>query len=1009
MQRDDSSRSELPDAPAARLDESPVAQEGWSRLLQEASPADVPEVLHAYSESMPPPRLGMKPTGVAETAHQKPGDDHGWRVTEYEEHLELRPGLERVARHVLQELSELGHGVRSQISRSLVHRNAAFPERLASADAALAKETFALALPVALSKTQDERGRVRWTFFGGSHEGPGRAFWKSFADTASHGNGEALFRRWAAWALRVPESSLEDLAAGGLRVLPADPDPDLPAFGWEPIPEFARRLLLTDEEPLADLAIVTFRLFENLPRRVQEAYLAGGVRLLPCPQSLVFWGHAGYRRLAQTLPRATQIPLLQLFPRTEDAGGFRIPQSGWLDERPDDAADSADGGRSEHAMRRRVRRPHRWELDDDGKTDLMLDDRVTVALVSSHPDDLHLYGKPMAKTAQVWTEKYERVLDGATATSKDIEAAAELFKQAGRFGYRFQFPPMRVGSREIFWHRPLLARMGTDGEPEIFSWSGIDGFLTAEREGAAPIELWPRIEEREEHLEAVALAEAEDVAPRVRGTATRNARKLLEWPRLLGAPLTPALARSLIAAPRDASLEEWLAVATPRLAKAIRSRIGEAPPGDDAPLTLAQTATREFEERWWRCVSDLSEKDLITKNNADLVIANEGRKKPTVGGSAPHAPEKKAVRDDGDRGAEAPEGEREGRPEADRARTNGERDLDLVGELLHKWHAERIRAHGLEGAAVCADHTFRWETFFDYSWSKGWQRSAKGAAGERNVIVVIPGRDRTKAAILADHYDTAYMEDCYYPARGGTFWRAAAAGADDNASATATLQLAADVFLPLAKAGRLEHDVWLVHFTGEEFPADCLGARALATRLAKKDLVLRTRGGRKVDLSGVEAVGAIVLDMIAHNAERARDVFQIATGDGAGAARLARTVHEANLAWNRIAAERNQAPERKKAGRFERQPNGLGEPPAFRHLPLTGEIRPQWDPRSALYNTDAQILSDMGIPAVLLMENYEIFRTGYHDSEDTMANIDLDYGAAMAAIAIESIARLVVR
>jgi hypothetical protein len=33
---------------------------------------------------------------------------------------------------------------------------------------------------------------------------------------------------------------------------------------------------------------------------------------------------------------------------------------------------------------------------------------------------------------------------------------------------------------------------------------------------------------------------------------------------------------------------------------------------------------------------------------------------------------------------------------------------------------------------------------------------------------------------------------------------------------------------------------------------------------------------------------------------------------------------------------------------------------------------------------------------------------GYHDTQDTMANIDLDYGAALAAIAIESVARAAV-
>jgi hypothetical protein len=38
------------------------------------------------------------------------------------------------------------------------------------------------------------------------------------------------------------------------------------------------------------------------------------------------------------------------------------------------------------------------------------------------------------------------------------------------------------------------------------------------------------------------------------------------------------------------------------------------------------------------------------------------------------------------------------------------------------------------------------------------------------------------------------------------------------------------------------------------------------------------------------------------------------------------------------------------------------------------------------------------------MENYDISRLGYHDTLDTMANIDLDYCAAMIAIAIEAVA-----
>jgi uncharacterized membrane protein len=42
----------------------------------------------------------------------------------------------------------------------------------------------------------------------------------------------------------------------------------------------------------------------------------------------------------------------------------------------------------------------------------------------------------------------------------------------------------------------------------------------------------------------------------------------------------------------------------------------------------------------------------------------------------------------------------------------------------------------------------------------------------------------------------------------------------------------------------------------------------------------------------------------------------------------------------------------------------------------------------------------------LVMENYDINRSGYHDTKDTLANIDLDYGAAVSAICIETIARV---
>src|SRR5205814_3366676 len=139
--------------------------------------------------------------------------------------------------------------------------------------------------------------------------------------------------------------------------------------------------------------------------------------------------------------------------------------------------------------------------------------------------------------------------------------------------------------------------------------------------------------------------------------------------------------------------------------------------------------------------------------------------------------------------------------------------------------------------------------------------------------IMIPGQNRREAVIMADHYDTAYMEDKYEKNRGGSGARLAACGADDNHSATAALMLAAPIFLNMSRQGKLGCDIWLVHLTGGEFPADCLGARALTERLVTRTLDLHLPRGRPKDLSGTTVRGLYVSDMIAHNNDRERDIF----------------------------------------------------------------------------------------------------------------------------------------
>ncbi len=65
------------------------------------------------------------------------------------------------------------------IARKKLDGNPYWPDDLETSGAP-PQERYVLLLPLALSKTQDDKGRVRWTLFGGSEQGPAKAFWKSF-------------------------------------------------------------------------------------------------------------------------------------------------------------------------------------------------------------------------------------------------------------------------------------------------------------------------------------------------------------------------------------------------------------------------------------------------------------------------------------------------------------------------------------------------------------------------------------------------------------------------------------------------------------------------------------------------------------------------------------------------------------------------------------------------------------------------------------------------------------
>ena len=962
-----------------------MARKGWKQLLTGTSwycrPKRFP--ITAYSEFMPPPRLGCKPYGSHDPVLFQSSDPFGWNVTEYEETMELRPGLERLASQLVRVVEHLGAGRPAHgIARQKLEGNPYWPAELASHAGRLPHERYVVIAPLALSRTQDDKGRVRWTLFGGSEHGPAKAFWKGFftapgkelaADAAL-----GFFRRLLAAAYGLPPEQLHDLHKAGFRILPGLGDSSLPYSQDEPLPLWTEPYLLADDSPLRGVRyLLTFRPFGSLPKTVRRAYLAGRLALLPFPGSLVFWGEPPLLRLRHDLPLAMQIPLLNVFERHEAPNSIRVPQSGWMHE---PRADHPEPYRGELRLRNTYRRTHRWarvQRDEDELAVAADEDSVAHVLFSVNPDDLGLYGKPMARNAQIWTHDFRLLLDGPRAAVKSLQQAAEALREGGLFGYRFVFPAMQVGRHEVYWHRPLVACLAArTSTPEVVPHAPL-GYMTAyavaRPDTDRPVELWPRILARQPHVESL-YGFSPTPGRHEHHTSIHNVRKVLESSELWGdEPLPADFARSLLTVPHEQTLEDWLrhiecstnhAPAGSVLTTDLRRRI--APSSSLPPsLTYHRTATRTFEAAYWRTIMRLALGAYIQKCNGDC------------------------ARDPISRSLEK----------------HHHRDLEALGDYLLDYYRRLAAKHGMDGCAIVGDSTFHWKTQFPFAWLDGWLGNQESRVEERDLLVIIPGRDRSRAIIMADHYDTAYMEDCYEKARGGNGARLAAAGADDNHSATAALMLGAPVFMDLSRKGRLACDIWLVHLTGEEFPSDCMGARHLAQGIVERSLQVRCQAARKPDLSKVQIDGIYVLDMIAHNNEHDPDVFQISPGTGRDSLRLAYHAHVANAIWNAGVPAWNGRAARRGCQRGRRSGDGKSLPATALHPLLQGEVRPPHDPRSSLYNTDGQIFSDAGIPAVLFMENYDINRTGYHDTQDNMTNIDLDYGAAVAAIAIETVAR----
>ncbi len=439
-----------------------MPKQGWERLLSDTPKKRVkgPSLIAAYSEFMPPPRIGWRPYDANHPAPRDPRNPFAWLVSEREQACEVQPGLQIIARQVLSALQRLDRNQPAEgISSAVLRANRYWPEELAALPGALAHERYVTLLPLALSRTQDDKGRVRWTFFGGSEQGPDRAFWKSFWNAPGRESSPEyavdFVRRLLHSVYGEPYPVLTDLRLAGFRILPGSGETIFRHWRQDALPLWTRPFIMNEEEALEGLKyILTFRPFGSLPSAIRQAYLSGRIHLLPFPGSLIFWGVPSFLNLERELPLATQIPLLNVCERHEAIRGLRILQSGWMHE-PHAGMPLAPAG-----PRNTYRRTHRWAKVERHTDELAVagrEDRVARVLFSCDPVDIDLYSKPMARNAQVWTEQYELLLDGPHAARKELTHAARVVAAGGKFGYRFYFPPMVVGKYEVFWHLPLVA------------------------------------------------------------------------------------------------------------------------------------------------------------------------------------------------------------------------------------------------------------------------------------------------------------------------------------------------------------------------------------------------------------------------------------------------------------------------------------------------------------------------------------------------------------------------
>src|SRR4051794_30842657 len=110
-----------------------MKREGWQKLVAGwpwfQREGTFP--ISANSEFMNPLRVVRKPYGCWDPIMPRQDDVFGWPVSEYEEAVTLRPGLQAIARQILKKLMQLAHGDPEHgIADEILRENPCWPTEL---------------------------------------------------------------------------------------------------------------------------------------------------------------------------------------------------------------------------------------------------------------------------------------------------------------------------------------------------------------------------------------------------------------------------------------------------------------------------------------------------------------------------------------------------------------------------------------------------------------------------------------------------------------------------------------------------------------------------------------------------------------------------------------------------------------------------------------------------------------------------------------------------------------